>query len=173
MALIIICFAVLGIQILYFIFLLSAFRKKDSASSPEQRPVSVIVCAHDEEENIRELFPLLLQQNYPQFEVIIVEDRCNDGTYDYLLQATKENKRLKMVRVVHKPDHINGKKFALTLGIKAARYDWVLLTDADCRPASHSWIAEMNNQFEEPKKDCAWIFSLFQSSRFAQCIYSL
>ncbi len=153
MALTILCFAVLSIQILSFaVLLLSAYRKNDLASSREQHPVSVIVCAHDEEENLRELIPLLLQQDYTQFEVIIVEDRCNDGTFDYLLQATKEDQRLKMVRVTHKPDHINGKKFALTLGIKAARYDWVLLTDADCRPAANSWIAEMNDQFEEPTK---------------------
>jgi len=148
----IVCFAVLSIQILYFIFLLFSFRKKDLTASKEQRPVSVIVCAHDEEENLLEQVPLLLQQDYPRFEVIIVEDRCNDGTYDYLLQATKEHERLKMVRVTHKPDHINGKKFALTLGIKAARYDWVLLTDADCRPASNKWISEMTNRFEEPAK---------------------
>lgn len=152
MALTILCFAVLSIQILYFIFLLFAFRKKESPSTNEQHPVSVIVCAHDEEENLREQVPLLLQQDYPQFEIIIVEDRCNDGTYDYLLQATKEDERLKMVRVTHKPDHINGKKFALTLGIKAARFDWVLLTDADCRPATNSWIAQMTRRFEEPSK---------------------
>ncbi|MBS1681066.1 MAG: glycosyltransferase [Bacteroidetes bacterium] len=102
-----------------------------------------MVCAHDEEENLRELIPILLKQNYSRFEIIIVEDRCNDGTYDYLRQATQEHHRLKMVRVTFKPDHINGKKFALTLGIKAAQYDWVLLTDADCRPASENWIDAM------------------------------
>jgi len=148
----ILCFAVLSIQILYFFFLLLSFRKKNFATSKEQLPVSIIVCAHDEEENLIELIPLLLQQDYPQFEVIIVEDRSNDGTYDYLLQATKEDERLKMVRVTHKPDHINGKKFALTLGIKAAKYDWVLLTDADCRPASSKWISQMAHRFEEPVK---------------------
>jgi glycosyltransferase involved in cell wall biosynthesis len=152
LALTIVCFAVLSIQILYFIFLLFSFRKKNLTTSIEQRPVSVIVCAHDEEENLRELIPLLLQQDYPQFEVIIVEDRCNDGTFDYLLQATKEHARLKMVRVTHKPEHINGKKFALTLGIKAARYEWVLLTDADCRPASNQWISQIASKFEEPVK---------------------
>jgi cellulose synthase/poly-beta-1,6-N-acetylglucosamine synthase-like glycosyltransferase len=148
----ILCLAVLSIQISYFIFLWIALRKKNFSSSAEQLPVSLIVCAHDEEENLRELVPLLLSQDYPQFEVIVVEDRCNDGTYDYLLQATKDYQRLKMVRVTHKPDHINGKKFALTLGIKAARYDWVLLTDADCRPASTAWIAQMTERFEEPTK---------------------
>jgi len=112
----------------------------------EPLAVSVIVCAHDEELNIRELVPLLLQQNHPCFEVIVVEDRCNDGTYDYLLEATKEHELLKMVRVVNKPEHVNGKKFGLTLGIKAAKHDWVLLTDADCRPASANWITKMTEK---------------------------
>ena len=152
MAVTILDFAVLSIQILYFICLWLALRKGDLSTSPVQLPVSVIVCAHDEEENLRELIPLLLTQDYPQFEVIVVEDRCNDGTYDYLLQATKDYERLRMVRVTHKPEHITGKKFALTLGLKAARHDWVLLTDADCRPASSTWIAHMNESFKEPTK---------------------
>ncbi len=152
MALSLLCVAVISIQLIGFIFLLFSFRKTDECISHEQVPVSVIVCAHDEEENLRELVPLLLQQDYPQFEIIIVEDRCNDETYDYLLHATKENERLKMVRVAFKPDHINGKKFALTLGIKAAHYDWVLLTDADCRPASHQWIAQVAEGFGSSKQ---------------------
>jgi len=112
-------------------------------------PVSVIVCVHDEEQNLRELLPLLLSQNYSQFEIIIVEDRCNDGTYDFLLEETKKHGRLKMVHVDFKPEHINGKKFALTLGIKAAQHDWVLLTDSDCRPVSNKWIQQMAGGFQQ------------------------
>ncbi len=110
-------------------------------------PVSIIVCAHDEEENLKALIPQLLAMDYPEFEVIIVEDRSNDGTYDYLLEATKLDSKLKMVRVQQTPDHINGKKFGLTLGIKAARYEWLLFTDADCRPVSKNWITEMSARF--------------------------
>jgi len=144
----IICLAILGIQIIYLLtFLIALGRKQDRPDQPPQ-PVSVIVCAHDEEENIRELVPLLLAQDHPEFEVIIVEDRCNDETYDYLLQATKEHSRLRMVRVANKPEHISGKKFALTLGIKAARYERVLLTDADCRPAGQEWIKSMTSSYD-------------------------
>ena len=143
------CFTLLGIQIIYFSLFLFAFAKENKSVVGNPKPVSVIVCAHDEEQNLRELVPLLLAQHHPEFEVIIVEDRCNDGTYDYLLAATREDPRLKMVRVVHKPDHISGKKFALTLGIKAAQYDWVLLTDADCRPVSKHWINHMNERMDE------------------------
>ncbi len=152
MTLAIISLAVLSIQIIYFLLLLFAFRKTDKSVSTEHLGVSVIVCTHDEEENLRELVPLLLSQNYRDFEVIVVEDRSNDGTFDYLLQATKEHERLRMVRVTHKPDHINGKKFAITLGIRAARYDWVLFTDADCRPASNNWITSMAENFNGQAK---------------------
>ncbi len=145
------CLVVLGVQIIYLIVLWAAIsRKAKKELTGSQPPVSVIVCAHDEEENLRELVPLLLAQNYPDFEVIVVEDRCNDGTFDYLWQATKDHARLKMVRVKDKPEHINGKKFGLTLGIRAAKYDWLLFTDADCRPVSTQWISHMASQLADP-----------------------
>lgn len=110
----------------------------------------MIVCAHDEEENLRELIPILLAQNHPNYEVIIVNDRSNDGTYDMLLNLTAENPRLRMVTVRETPKHMNGKKFALTMGIKAAKNDWVLLTDADCRPGAN-WVSGMSQYFAENK----------------------
>lgn len=92
---------------------------------------------------------MLLEQDHPDFEIIIVEDRSNDESYDYLLQATQEHARLKMVRVKDKPEFINGKKFAITLGIRAAKYDWLLFTDADCRPESKHWITRMMEKGDE------------------------
>lgn len=141
--------AALGVQIIFLLIFLIAFVRFRQATSAPLVPVSVIVAAHDEEKNIKELIPQLLAQEYPSFEIIIVEDRCNDETYDYLLQATKVHPQLKMVRVIHKPDHIQGKKFALTLGIKAAQHEWVLLTDADCRPTGNQWIAQMMQSRKE------------------------
>ncbi|CAN5621938.1 glycosyltransferase [soil metagenome] len=158
----IIAWSFLGIQLIYLIvFLVAFYRKRDGVvkdtnsggeASELAVPVSIIVCAHDEEENLRELIPLLFRQQYSNFEVIVVEDRCNDGTFDFLLSATQSEARLKMVRVRHLPEHLNGKKFALTLGIKAATYDWVLLTDADCRPASDQWIRSMTSHFREGRE---------------------
>ena len=148
---VILTFSLLAVQVFFLGLLIYAFWKKPKIRPLVASPaVSVIVAAHDEEENLRELLPLLLEQDHSEFEVIVVEDRCNDGTYDYLLEATKQNLRLKIVRIVQKPEHIHGKKFALTLGIKAAKYDWVLLTDADCRPASKSWIRLMSEQAVGP-----------------------
>lgn len=145
----VVCLFILALQVIYISFFLFAFLKKRKETQRQPHAVSVVVCAHDEESNLRQLVPMLLQQDHPQFDVIIVEDRCNDGTFDYLLEETKKDSRLKMVRVVQKPDHIQGKKFGLTLGIKAAQYDWVLLTDADCRPSGNDWIKGMSKNFTE------------------------
>jgi glycosyltransferase involved in cell wall biosynthesis len=138
---------IISIQVIYLILFLVGLGKESKESVQAPHAVSVIVCAHDEEQNLRELIPLLLAQDHPEFEIIIVEDRCNDGTYDYLKQMIEENTRIKVVRVAHKPDHISGKKFGLTLGIKAARYDWLLFTDADCRPSGDQWIRQMTTHY--------------------------
>ncbi|MDZ7649019.1 MAG: glycosyltransferase [Cytophagales bacterium] len=96
----ILCVSFLGIQIIYILLFLLGFAKNVEGTTKPAHSVSVIVCAHDEEQNLRELIPLLLAQDHPEFEVIIVEDRCNDGTYDYLREMTAAHKKLKMVRVV-------------------------------------------------------------------------
>lgn len=142
--------SLLSIQVIYWIIFTAGLTKR--VILPEINalpPVSIIICAHDEEKNLRELIPLLLEQDHPNFEVIIVDDRSNDGTLDLMLEQTRLHPKLKMVKVTLKPGHIPGKKFALTLGIKAALNDIVLLTDADCRPESKSWASAMAGAFSE------------------------
>jgi cellulose synthase/poly-beta-1,6-N-acetylglucosamine synthase-like glycosyltransferase len=138
-----------GIQLLYLIVFLIAFGTSHPAGQEEKVPVSVVVCAHDEAQNLRELVPMLLSQDYPEFEVIIVNDRSNDGTYDFLLEETKNHPRLRMVDVKSTPERVNGKKFGITLAVKAATYEWILLTDADCRPNSGQWIKSMSRYFTD------------------------
>lgn len=142
-----------AIQIIYWIAFMAALsRKKEQKEGRENLPVSVVICAHDEEENLRRLIPVLLAQDYPKFEIIIVNDRSNDNTFDMLLEETGKDHRLRMVHVNHTPQHVNGKKYGLTLGIKAAQYEWVLLTDADCQPKNERWIRAMSAGFETDKK---------------------
>jgi glycosyltransferase involved in cell wall biosynthesis len=147
-------FAVASIQIVYFLFFFVAFAsyKKPALTSTETVPVSVIVCAHDELHNLQELVPLLLAQDYEKFEVVVVDDRSNDETLDWLMAETKKDERLRMVSVNRAPDHVNGKKYGLTLGIRAAAHEWLVFTDADCRPASTLWLKEMSATFRENKK---------------------
>ena len=143
----IIFFAIVGVQVIFFILYLIALSKTLVSKPSQALPVSVIICAHDEEQNLRTLIPLLLSQNHPEFEVIVVDDRSNDGTFDLLLQETSKDHRLRMVHVNRTPPLFNAKKYALTLGIKAAKYEWLLLTDADCRPDTNNWIASFAKHF--------------------------
>jgi len=144
--------AAVALQLIYFILFLAGLSKKKALHQPQPLPVSVIVCAHDEEQNLRELIPLLLQQDYPEFEVVIVDDRSNDTTFDFLLTETAKDHRLRMVHVNRTPVHANGKKYGITLGIKAAKYNWLLFTDADCRPQGNQWIRSMAAAFGEDTK---------------------
>lgn len=131
---------------LYFIFFV--FTKINQYDSPENKTltpesVSVIVCAWNELENLKSLIPLLNNQEYSAFEIIIVDDRSLDGTFDYLSTQCAAFQKIRFLRVEKTPNHLSSKKYALTLAIMSAKYNNILLTDADCRPQSNNWIAGM------------------------------
>jgi cellulose synthase/poly-beta-1,6-N-acetylglucosamine synthase-like glycosyltransferase len=158
----------ISVQLIYFfIFILTLNRKttvKKNMSGSETKPVSILVCAHDEEQNLRELIPLLMKQEYPEFELVVINDRSNDNTYDFLLELGRNDSRIRMVNVDRIPPHVNSKKYSLTLGIKAAKYDLLLLTDADCRPEGNTWISSMSAAFEE-KTQFVLGFSPYRKSK--------
>ncbi len=110
-------------------------------------PVSIIICAKNEERNLRKNLPLILEQDYPDFEVIVVNDASGDKTEDLLRDLKAKYPHLRSSLITRNIHLRSGKKLALTVGLKAARHDWVLLTDADCRPASKAWLATMQRNF--------------------------
>ena len=138
-------FVSVAIQLYFILFVFNKINQVEVEENGHVKPfgVSVIVCAWNELENLKELLPLLNNQDYKTFEVIIMDDRSRDGTYDFLLMECADYQNVKFIRIEETPDHLSSKKYALTLGIKSAKYDVVLLTDADCRPQSEFWIKEM------------------------------
>jgi glycosyltransferase involved in cell wall biosynthesis len=138
-------FVSVSVQLYFILFVFNKINRIDVEETTKHKPfgVSVIVCAWNELDNLKELIPQLNNQDYRNFEVIIVDDRSWDGTYDYLLTECAEYQKVRFIRIDETPDHLSAKKYALTLGIKSAKYDVVLLTDADCRPKSSFWIQEM------------------------------
>ncbi len=113
-------------------------------------PLSVIVCARNEAENLRKFLPTILNQNYPNFEVIVVNDRSWDATEEVLEHFAARHKQLKLVTVQENNKFLAGKKFAVTMGIKAAKSEWLVFTDADCKPSSANWLLDMQQpQAEE------------------------
>jgi glycosyltransferase involved in cell wall biosynthesis len=138
--------AIVAIQLLYFVIVFSRFileKAPDQSSITNAKGVSVIVCAWNEFDNIFELIPILNTQQYPDYEVIIVDDRSNDGTTEYLKNELLHYPNFRLVTITETPEHLTSKKYALSLGIKMANKELILLTDADCRPSSEHWIAGM------------------------------
>lgn len=114
-------------------------------------PVSVIICAKNEAENLQNFLPAILEQNYPDFEVIIINDASRDHTLEVIEKFQQINGRVKIVNVQNNEAFWANKKYALTLGIKKAKNPYLLFTDADCAPQSKNWITGMAGNFSENK----------------------
>ena len=125
---------------------LAFYKKRERACSYE--PVSVIVCARDAYEYLLDLIPVLLNQDYPDYEVVIVNDCSQDQTEEYLKDLARNNPKINLVNLTQNLNFFHGKKFPLSMGIKSARYDLLLLTDADCVPTSSQWIKEMVKAYD-------------------------
>ncbi|PRD47239.1 glycosyltransferase [Sphingobacterium haloxyli] len=144
------------VQLYYICFVygkLAFYSTKSFREVSLQPPVSVIICAHNEEENLKSFLPPILEQDYPLFEVVLVDD-CSDDETKWILKefSSKYPERLKIVEI---KEHIrlkHTKKFALTMGIKAAKHEHLVFTDADCEPASSFWLAEMASAFSSEKE---------------------
>jgi len=108
--------------------------------------VSVIICAHNELPNLKQLIPALESQNHPCYELIIVDDRSQDGTKEWVQSLSYPGLTLKLIAVSNCPQGQNQKKHALLQGITAAAHDIILLTDADCYPESNCWISLMSER---------------------------
>ena len=145
-------FCIFLLQLIYFwgIFARFAFcRKKKSITT--SLPVSVVICARNEYYNLEKNLPLILEQDYPDFEVIVVNDESDDDTNDLLCDLSIKYARLVVLKTQKNKNCFPGKKFSLSLGIKSAHNDIVLLTDADCAPKSTDWIRQMQAPFSNPK----------------------
>ena len=145
--LLVVCWFFLFTQIfynLYFFRKLIIYKKRKSNYIPN---VSIIICAKNEYDNLKKNLKTILNQDYINYEVIVVNDQSNDNTKDLLNEYEKTYFRLKVVNIDDNVNHIIGKKFALTLGIKSAKYDHLLLTDADCFVDSNKWISSITRNF--------------------------
>ena len=122
--------------------------KRDNVHfSQELPPVSVIICAREESENLRRNLAAVLEQDYPQFEVIVINDGDTDESEDYLTLLEEKYPHLYHSFVPDSSRYISRKKLAATLGVKASKYDWLVFTEADCRPQSDQWLRLLARNF--------------------------
>ncbi|GAC1423493.1 MAG: glycosyltransferase [Flavisolibacter sp.] len=140
------------VQLFYYLFFFRrlAWYKPVNRVHSQQHPVSVIICARDEHDNLINNLPLILEQQYAStHEVIVVNDNSIDDTKYVLAELQKTFKKLQIVDLTQEAKMIPGKKFPLSIGIKEAKYEIVLLTDADCQPSGSNWLIKMQESFTE------------------------
>lgn len=138
------------IQLFYYLFFyLTVYLKKPPETKKTSEPVSIIICARNEAENLRKFLPSVLEQDYPDFEVIVVNDCSEDNSYEILGKYLTEYPNLRVSIVNKDPKFTHNKKFAQFIGIKAAKNEILLFTDADCRPESVKWLEGMASHFDD------------------------
>lgn len=147
-----ILFAVLVIALLIQLFFYSAifsrlafYKKKEMV--PNTPSASIVICARNEDDNLVKFLPLVLEQDYPDFEVVVVNDCSFDNSADILKEFANKYSNLKIVTIKEDEVYSHGKKVALMMGIKGAGNEHMLLTDADCRPNSKDWLKNMMQHF--------------------------
>ncbi|MDR1761352.1 MAG: glycosyltransferase, partial [Bacteroidales bacterium] len=145
-------FAVLQLFYYLFFYVRLVFVKRKQSTENNNVPISVIICAKNQEDNLRKFLPIVLEQNYANYEVIVVNDCSSDDTEFLIPQLQKKYPHLHYTYIKEDVRFTHGKKLAVTIGIKAARYDYFVFIDADCYPESHDWLQAMSNKFLNNKQ---------------------
>lgn len=135
---------------------------KTFAQFPEEG-VTVLVTARNKFQHLKVLIPKLFEQDYPKFDVMIVNDQSSDRTKRLLEDLMARYPKLRSVTVKYTPKHVTAKKYAITLGIKVAKNDVILLTDANTLPQSNQWIRKMTAPVREEGKTFALGYSGYEA----------
>lgn len=122
-------------------------RPTQSTSTTESEalpPLSVIMSVHDNGQELEHNLPALLSQDYPAgYEVIVVDESSHDDTGDVLKRLRLAHPNLYTTFIPESSHYLSRRKLGLTVGVKAAKNEWLVFTDADCKPASDQWLAAL------------------------------
>ncbi len=146
------------VQLFYYLFFynyLGRYIKKSAKAASldcSYPPFSIVICARNEGKNLLRNLPTVLEQDYPaSFQVVVVNDASEDNSAEVLAQLKEKYDNLYVTTIPYDPKFKHGKKLALSIGIKAAKYEHLLFTDADCEPAGKDWLRYMAQGFTEGK----------------------
>ena len=138
------------VQVIYLFVVYGATNRRYMAEqkgklklSDKQPGMSVIITASDQEEMLAKHLPRILEQDYPDFEVIVVDDNSKDDTQELLERLARQYPNLYVTHTSDSIRYISHKKLALTLGIKAAKKEWLVFTEANCYPTSRAWLSRL------------------------------
>ncbi|NND77378.1 MAG: glycosyltransferase [Flavobacteriales bacterium] len=134
----------------YFFFFLALDQPKHTSRSLDQKSISVVLCARNELQNLKQFLPKFLLQDHENFEVIVVNDRSSDGTQAFLQEMSDKDERLRVIQIV-KGQNDHGKKGALLVGLTSAEHEYIVVSDGDCYPVSDQWLKLYDESFSENK----------------------
>lgn len=155
LAILILFVATTAIQLAYYYIVYGkfVFRRKKEALSLREVPLSVVVVVRDNASQVLQTLPRLLEQQYPNYEIVVVNDRCPDE--QSLFAINEYRKRYSNVKFIDLRDAVStsrGYKMATSMGIKCASYDNIVVTGPDCLPSSEHWLANISQKFQNSKK---------------------
>jgi cellulose synthase/poly-beta-1,6-N-acetylglucosamine synthase-like glycosyltransferase len=145
--------AALQLIFIFGIYSRVAFHRKKTIEYSSYPPVSIVIAARNEHHNLLHNLKSILEQDYPDFEVVVVNDQSNDDSEYFLKTLQATYKHLSIVNVTNPIVFFKGKKFPLSIGIKSAKNNVLLLTDADCNPASDQWLREISDCYKSNKTE--------------------
>ncbi|MDR1416448.1 MAG: glycosyltransferase [Prevotellaceae bacterium] len=125
----------------------AGFTPKADQMRSEQPPVSIVMCARNEQHNLEKNLPLFLKQDYPQFEVVVVNNCSTDESEMLLYNLRRYHSNLQVTSIEQNGKFMHDKKLAITVGIKAARYETIIFTEPDCAPGNEKWLSAMQQAF--------------------------
>lgn len=137
------------IQIMYWllVYMRVFFAEKIIINNKNLQPLSVIISARNEAENLKNFLPLILTQDYPDFEVIVINDNSSDTTKEILSELKKKYDNLVVSGKGTKNSGKGNKKRALTQAISESKNDLLVFTDADCYPVSNLWLKNISSAY--------------------------
>jgi len=157
------------IQLFYYLYYYQGLKRKSGkidkgliAFETEKKPVTIVICARDHANCLAQNLPSILEQDYPEFQVVVVNDASSDDTENVLVGLAQKYPHLYHTFVPVGVQSVSSKKMAMTIGIKAAKYDLLLFTEPNSVPNSNQWISSMMRHFNE-KCEIVLGFSTYQN----------
>lgn len=159
--------------------------KVEDGEEISREPVSVIITAHNMAEHLKKNLPLILEQSYDKFEIIVVNDASTDETEDVLKRFEQKYNNLYHTFTPETAKYVSHKKLALTLGIRAAKYEWLVFTEANCIPSGNLWLKTLSRNFTADinivigytnyleNEDCPWFSRKIIFDRLYHQMYKL
>ena len=145
---VVVLLAVLGSLINPF---LRSLRFQKTGTAENQPPVSILITAHDNLAELERNLSMFLRQQYAaDYQVIVVCQSTDGETLDFLKRTAAENPHLYYTYIPESSRYMSRKKLQITLGVKAAKHEWIILTEPNCRPSNDKWLQTMARQCQDP-----------------------